>query len=124
MRDTSLQPPSHPGATPDIDYTQRQTIAADQYQSSPRTPDDGSAPDGKTLFEIAVEMVEYYKGWIDWDNPSDVIKKPVFFAMRLLRISNFDELIPGIIKYFDKCWRRDYNERLMTLLPVRSTCCS
>jgi hypothetical protein len=78
--------------------------------------DDGSNPglpssDGKTLFEIAVEMVEYYKGWIDWDNPTDVIRKPLFIAIRLLTISNLGELIPDILEYLQVCIRKDYNER-------------
>jgi hypothetical protein len=61
-------------------------------------------------FEIALEMVEYYKGWIDWDNPSDVIKKLLLSAIYLLRISNLGELIPGVLKYFEARSGKNYNE--------------
>jgi hypothetical protein len=59
--------------------------------------DDESNPnppscEGKTLFEAAVEMVEYYKGWIDWDDPTDVIRKPITCAIHLLTVSHLGEL--------------------------------
>jgi hypothetical protein len=31
---------------------------------------------GKTPFEAAAEIVERYKGWIDWDDAIEVIRKP------------------------------------------------
>jgi hypothetical protein len=87
----------------------------DRCDSFPWTPDNDSDPnppstEGKPLFEIAVEMVEYYKGWIDWDDPTDVVRKPLYCAIHLLTISHLDEFIPGVFKYLLVCIEKNYNE--------------
>jgi hypothetical protein len=90
-------------------------MTTDHYQNSPRMPDNGSDPDhplydGATLYEIAVETVEHYKGRIDWDDPSDVIRKPLICAICLLAKTDLGELIPRIREYLIECTRKDYNE--------------
>jgi hypothetical protein len=96
-------------------FTSEQCMTFDRYRSFPWIADNGSNPNppsngGKTLFEVAVEIVEYYKRWIDWDDPTDVIRKPLVCTISLLMTSNLGELIPRILKYLEVFIEKDYNQ--------------
>jgi hypothetical protein len=55
--------------------------------------------DGKTAFEAAVEIVERYKGWIDWGDAEEVIRKPVASAVALLTGCELQEFVPDIFEH-------------------------
>jgi hypothetical protein len=55
--------------------------------------------DGKTPFEAAAEIVERYKGWINWDDAEDVIRKPVASAVALLTGCELQEFVPDIFEH-------------------------
>src|SRR5215471_2493399 len=79
-------------------------------------PHDGSnpnpsSPDGKTLFELAVEMVEHYKDWIDWDDPTDVMRKSLAGALSLLTMPDLGDLLPEIVEYLIVCMEKHCNEK-------------
>ncbi len=58
-----------------------------------------ASSDGKTPFEAAAEIVERYKGWIDWDDAKEVIRKPVASAVTLLTGFGLQELVPDIFEH-------------------------
>jgi hypothetical protein len=58
---------------------------------------------GRTPFEMAVEIVEYYKGWINWNNPVEVIQKPVLSALVLLLEFDLDRHVPEVLNYLEEC---------------------
>src|SRR5689334_261565 len=114
MPDTKSQPPKFPchdqltatGAQspPDINYTEAQTTAVARDKSFPQMLADQSDPNPpssrQTPFEVAVAAVERYKGWIDWNDPSDVVKKPLSIAVAMIRILKSGNLIPKFVEYF------------------------
>jgi hypothetical protein len=59
--------------------------------------------DGKTPFEAAAEVVERYKGWINWDDAKEVIGKPVASAVALLTVFKLQELVPDLFEHLSAC---------------------
>jgi hypothetical protein len=57
------------------------------------------SPVRKTPFEAAAEIVEHYKGWINWDDAKEVISKPVASAVALLTGFELQELVPDIFEH-------------------------
>lgn len=124
MPDTNLQPPElpcrhEPSASGielslEINDMQEHSAAVDHHQSlAQRADGSGTNPPssaGKTVFEMAVELVEHYKGWIDWDDFSDVIRKPLICAISLLTQTDLGKCIPGILEHLMDCAKKDYDE--------------
>src|SRR4051812_42317720 len=51
--------------------------------------------EGLTLAEAVVVMVEHYKPWIDWDNPTDICHKSICGALAFLS-QELGDCIPEI----------------------------
>jgi hypothetical protein len=77
--------------------------------------------EGRTPFEMAVEIVEYYKWWINWNNPVEVIQKPVLSALVFLLGFDLDRHIPEVLNYLQECTGEgDYVETYQRYSEVRA----
>jgi hypothetical protein len=59
--------------------------------------------DRKNPFEAAAEMVERYKGWINWNDAKEVISKPIASAVALLTAFKLQELVPDLFEHLSAC---------------------